>query len=122
MHALMDWCFENNSGRTPREYPYSYDAHFSWRDFDKSDMEGIDIVYSDRMRDWDPEKYKTALNTVGRCWIENISRDAAKRLIEIYYDGAYECVGFGRCCNMSSGYGIGLFYLRTRKATKSPNR
>jgi hypothetical protein len=113
-----DWCFAQNSGRTRQAHPYSYDAHFVWRDFDKADMSGIVSVYSDRMRDWDPRKYDAAMSAAtkatGRCWVEDLTKESTSRFIEVYYDGVMDCVGFGRACNVSTGYGIGLFFIKDK--------
>jgi len=115
VHPHMDWCF-GESGRSPREAPYGYDAHFAWRHFDKRNPPAnMHSVYSDRMQQWDPEKFALARKAAGEnCWIENLTPDAARRFVEVYYDGTQECIGFGRCCNQATGYGIGLFYIRPK--------
>lgn len=108
-----DWCFPGQH-RTLEEHPYGYDAHYTWREFAKNKMTGIEGLYSDRMRDWDPEKYTAAAKASGGGFIEHISQDQAKTFIETYYDGTKECVGFARCCNVASGYGIGIFFVRDK--------
>jgi hypothetical protein len=117
--SRYDWCFSSgNNQRTPDEYPYSFDTYYLWRDFEESDMEGIDSVYSDRMRDWEPEKFKAALEASGKGWIDRMTKERAKTFIKVYYDGKYECVGFGRGCNVSNGYPLGIFFLKEKKAKK----
>jgi hypothetical protein len=113
-----DWCFSSGrEQRTPEEHPYSFDAYYLWRNFEKSDMDGIDSVYSDRMRDWEPEKFEAAMEAAGKGWLDKMTEDRAKAFIKVYYDGKYECVGFGRCCNVSNGYPIGIFFLKEKKAS-----
>lgn len=110
---IYDWCFDDDPNkRTKEKYPYSYDAHYLWRDFEKDNMEGISSVYSDRMMQWDSEKYERARSFSGGGWIESISKEAAKKFVQSYYGGKYNCVGFGICCNQSTGYGIGLFFIK----------
>lgn len=108
-----DWCNEYGPKRSPREYPYSYSAHYVWRDFDKKEMpKNISPIYSDRMKMWDRDKYMAVTKDTG--WIEDISQSQAKNIIESYYDGKYECVGFARECNVSNGYGVGIFFIRAK--------
>lgn len=108
---MYDWCWPCQQ-RTREQYPYSYDAHYKWRDFDKDNPpEGMDCIYSDRMMQWDYEKYEAARQKVDAGWIENISREKAEGIIDAYYDGKYKCVGFAACCNVSNGYGIGIFFI-----------
>lgn len=115
---VYDWCF-GETGRTPEQHPHSYDAHYLWRDFDKADREAmqaeeIQSVYSDRMMQWDSKKYEAARKASKAGWIENIDRRTAEKFIESYYDGKMICVGFGKCCNVSTGYGIGLFFIKPK--------
>ena len=104
-----DWVHEHCT-RSPREYMYSYSEHYVWRDFDKFNMpEDVTSAYSDRMMQWDYEKYKKCVKGVG--WIENVDKKTAKRIIKEYYDGKYECVGFAKSCNWSTGYGLSLIHI-----------
>ena len=110
----LDWCSEDDENFTPQQRPYSYSAHYTWRDFDKNDIPAdVGSVYSDRMREWDTEVYTEATKGLG--WIENISKSQAKKLIKTYYGGKYECVGFAKTCNVSNGYGLGIFFIREKK-------
>lgn len=109
-YKTYDWCF--GGSRTPESHPYSYDAFYVWRDFDKDDMSGIGGEYSDRLQQWEPEKYAHARREAGMGAIENVTREQARKFIKAYYGGKYECVGYARCCNVSSGYGLGIFYIR----------
>lgn len=105
-----DWV-DNSCTRTPEEYRYSYSSHYVWRDFDKTNVpDNVFVVYSDRMSQHDYEKYNRVVAGVG--WIENIDKKTAKRIIKDYYGGKYACVGFARSCNQSTGYGIGMFFVK----------
>lgn len=101
-----DWVDPSRT-RSPEEYPYSFDAHYIWRD----DLTGATPIYSDRMWEWDWEKAKAAFknNQRGRR-----VKHECKEIIERYYDGKYECVGYALCCNVSNGYEIGIFYVREK--------
>ncbi len=114
----VDWVDEHCSKRTRQEYPYSYDAHYTFRDFDKKKQpEGLDAVYSDRMRYWDPDAFEKACKAVKKGWLENLTKSEAKKFIEVYYAGKYKCLGHAACCNVSSGYGIGLFFIVPEEKT-----
>ncbi|WP_156883599.1 hypothetical protein [Salipiger mucosus] len=108
----LDWVDERSScNRTPREAPYGYSAHFKWREFDKRNPpEGIDAVHSDRMQQWNAEKYRAAFK--GKGWIDALSKEKCKNAIRTYYDGKYECIGYAVECNVSNGYPVGLFFLK----------
>lgn len=99
-----DWVDRNHT-RTPEKYPYSFDAHYLWRD----DLSESTSVYSDRMWQWDHEaaKYAFSNNQRGRR-----SREECKDIIKKYYKGVYECVGYALCCNQSNGYEIGIFFIK----------
>lgn len=108
-----DWCFNDSENRSPREYPYSYSGHYLWREFDKHNVpKGIESVHSDRMMGWDYDKYKKAFHKAG--FADNIKKEKAKEIIEIYYDGKYECVGYAIECNLSNGYPYGIFYIKEK--------
>lgn len=121
-HAGYDWCFDSGLElHGPDSRPYGFDAYFIWRDFDKNDeedMKGIHSVYSDRMREWNPEKYEAARKGKDLGWMDRLDRKKAVTFIKEYYDGKYECVGFGRACNVSNGYPLGIFFLKEKKAKK----
>lgn len=105
-----DWCF--GGSRTPEQHPYGYDAFYVWREFEKDAMDGIGAEYSDRLQQRDPAKHERARSLAKMGWIESTTKEQAKRYIDHYFGGEYECVGFARCCNVSNGYGLGIFYLR----------
>lgn len=112
--ALYDWC-QPYGKRTREEYRYSYDDHYVWREFDKHDIpKCVDVIYSDRMREWDAGSYELARKESKAGWMEDLTKEQAKRFIEIFYAGAYECVGFARSCNHSTGYGIGIFFIKEK--------
>lgn len=110
MYAHYDFVNPRNN-RGPDKYPYSFDTYFTWRP-DPDKAEGAGAIYSDRMREWDWEKAKMAFKDSGST--ESMKPNQAKRVIELYYDGKYECVGYAVACNQSSGYPIGVFYIKER--------
>lgn len=111
-----DWCWPGGT-RTRESHPYSFDAHFIWKDWKgPNDKEACDVVYSDRMWQWDREKADKAFALVQRGQrIGDLRKDACSKIIESYYDGKYECAAYALCCNQSTGYEIGIFWLREKR-------
>lgn len=100
-----DWVSPDQN-RTPEEYPYSFSAHYLWRE---DDMKYAAPIYADRMWQWDFDKAKVAFGNSQRGYR---TKEECKKIIESYYKGQYECVGYALSCNVSNGYEIGIFYVR----------
>jgi len=119
----LDWMFKDDSeAKTPREAMYSFDAHYLWRDFaDKSDVPGHDIIYTDRMRQQDSDKWNAAidpesiefgeLGDLGP-WKLRIKREDAQIICKRYFGEDTVCIGYGLDCNVSTGYELGIFLIQ----------
>lgn len=106
-----DWVSPHGS-RTPQEYPYSHDEFYLWRKFKDGD-ESVTSAYTDRMREWDAEKYARA--TKDRMTNYNSvpkSRAAADEIVAAYFGPKAECVGVAQSMNHSNGYPLGIFFIR----------
>jgi hypothetical protein len=110
-----DWVNDDSpDNRTRQEYPYSYGLSYKWRDFNKYNTpSGLSCEWSDRLSQQEYKKYNLAKSLAKIGWIEDANREQVERFVAHFYDGAYTCVGFATCANQSSGYGIGLFYLKS---------
>ncbi|WP_420415307.1 hypothetical protein [Roseibium sp.] len=104
-----DWV-SGGHGRTPEEYPYSFDAHFIWK---SAGVDEDSAIYSDRMWQWDRKKAKIAFQD--RQAARRLGRKEAEAIIDRYYDGKYECVGYAYGCNQSNGYPYGIFFIREKQ-------
>lgn len=105
-----DWVSAHGN-RTPREFPYSFDPYYIWRDFDKTDIpDGVDSIYMDRMRNWDPDAYSKAIKAVDG--MNRMSKQFADTFIDTFYNGRYKCVGHALACNVSTGYEIPIFFIK----------
>ena len=99
--------------RTPGEYPYSYDqiAVFKTEAF----MDTTDAVFSDRMRQWSPEKFAA-------CYLRAFDKDGQifdpryaeqiERFLQLYYGIDLELTGIEEGCNFSNGYPYWVFYFK----------
>lgn len=103
-----DWVDAHSDNRTPEDYPYGFSPYWLQRPEARVHAEW---VYSDRMSQWDYEKFKHARQESEFNISYNFNFEACKKLIQIYYEGKYQCVGYALCCNVSSGYPIGMFAL-----------
>lgn len=121
-----DWMFTDDSNSvTPEQNRYAYDAHYLWRDFaDKTDIPPHDSVYTDRMRQWDYEKYEAAfdrdstefgkLGNLGS-WGLRIQRRDAQIIVKRYFGEDAVCIGYGIDTNRSTGYELGIFLVQRTK-------
>lgn len=114
--STYDWVSPEGS-RTPEDFPYSYDAHYLWRDFDPADETSTKtpklVVYSDRMRDENPEKFDRFLvpGIFPERFIYNMTRSQCEAFVAGFYDGKYIPVGYARATDVPSGTSMGIFFL-----------
>jgi hypothetical protein len=107
---MYDWV-DPNKNSSPEESPYSFDAFYIWRDFDKENMaKNISVFYTDRMFQWDYEKAKRAFE--GRKGIETLTKDDCIKITKKYFGNKARCVGYALCCNVSNGYPIGMLFIK----------
>lgn len=111
----FDWVDPDGELRDPITFRYSYSPYYLWRDFNKYHKpENIQVVHYDRMRQWDPEAFAKAFKGIGGLRMENLTKKEAQKIIRIYFNGKYECVGFAVGANMSNGYPIGMFFMKEK--------
>jgi hypothetical protein len=103
--------------KTLEEFPYSYSDHYLWRNFERGETEGIESAYTDRMNQWDPEKWKRAAGGRMRNYGSTpVNQAAAQKVVKIYFGAEFECCGFIQSVNVSSGYPLGVFMYRKKAA------
>lgn len=124
-----DWMFtDDEHATTPEQNSYAYDAHYLWRIFpDKTNIPPHDCIYSDRMRQWDYEKYEKAfdrksarygkLGNLGS-WGLRIGRRDADIIVQRYYGKGHRCIGYGLDTNRSTGYELGIFLIQSPEQQK----
>lgn len=107
--------------RTPREYPYSYDPFQVFKDPAWTDRDAV--VYSDRMYQWDWEKYDRCCEKVWNDRRQSFSgRDPAEieRFLQLYFeDPTLMLTGIEAGCNYSNGYPFWVFYMKGEKVCSS---
>jgi hypothetical protein len=108
----FDWVSPGAHNRTPQDAPYSFDGYFLWRKFERGDPT-VNGIYSDRMQQWDPEKWSDAMRGRKQTW-QNMPQSEAIDIIQKYYGDDVELVGYATECNASNGYPLGIFFLRNK--------
>ena len=91
--------------RTKSSHPYNYDPITFFQNGDEDQV----YVYSDRMQQWDYEKFNKAIEGKGEMAFRWADKEAVTQFMRSYYDD----VGLTVCsvvemCNASSGYPLWL--------------
>ena len=100
--------------RRPRkEYPYSFDHYcvFKAIDFDKT----TDTVYSDRMLQWNSEKFNAChMHVFGDegQYFDCRKPELIEQFLREYFDFGLSLTGIEEGCNYSNGYPYWVFYFR----------
>lgn len=98
--------------RTPWSHPYAYDEFVVYKaeNFD----EGNSWVYSDRMLQWDREKYGDAFHKVwpgksGSQMFHNRKPEDINQFLNLYFEKKVTLTAVLQGCNVSTGYPYWIF-------------
>lgn len=114
--------YGNPIERTPYSHPYNFDQHVIWvsKKFDKSKIYSAE--YSDRMLEWDSEKFARCTQEVfgnqGQSFDNRNPKDIEKFLIK-YFGHDLKLVAIEKCCNVATGYPIWIFHFKDSKQTNN---
>lgn len=91
--------------RTPISHPYSYEPFVQWiGDYHK---EKSHSVYSDRMFQWDSEKYNNYCEEIfgnhGQ-YFDNRDPNKINQFLNKYFGKEIKLTAILQCCNVSSGF------------------
>jgi hypothetical protein len=94
--------------RTKNEYPYSYDPFVVWEDNHGKSS----VVYSDRLYQWDYEKYNKCCqkvwNNEGQYFSQRQPQDIEK-FLTLYFNKPIKLTLIMEGCNVSNGYPYWIF-------------
>lgn len=98
--------------RDKKNWPYNYDRFVIWKgDWHRTDH----AVYSDRLRQWDSEKYSKCCKEVwpngGGSFSSKSSSDIQK-FLSLYFGQQIKLTGVEEECNVSNGFPYWIFYYR----------
>lgn len=106
--------YGNPVERTPYSHPYSFDQYVIWKSnvFDKNKIYSAE--YSDRMLEWDREKFSKCTREVfgnqKQYFDDREPKDIEKFLIK-YFGHELKLVAVEKCCNVPTGYPIWIFHF-----------
>ena len=114
----------NNVERTKFTHPYSYDGFVTWRGVSSKKQDKIrkDTVYSDRLYQWDWEKYnklcKKYFGDVGQYFSNRNPKKIEAMLQEYCKEPKLNLTLIMEYCNQSSGYPVWRFDFEVPKEVK----
>lgn len=103
----------NPINKTPYSNPYRYDSFVVWqdKDFDKGKCNSVD---SDRLYQWDSEKYnkcrKEVFNDKGQYFYQADSNKIEK-FLSLYFEKEIKLTAVVQNCNVSSGFPYWTFFF-----------
>lgn len=101
----------NEIKRNPFSHPYNYDEYVIWKDED-FDKEKYSAVYSDRLYQWDWEKYNRCCQEVfgnqGQMFYQRKPKEI-ERFLSMYFDKEIKLTAVMQGCNQSSGFPYWIF-------------
>jgi hypothetical protein len=118
MRSQYDWC---GPGRdTPEKSPRSFSTYYLWRSnsCEKTPfgyIEGAIPLSTAAMRQQNHAIAADALrgfSDFGTRPSGNIQQKCQRAIDVFYGEGVYECVAYAMSCNVSSGFPVGLFWVR----------
>lgn len=107
--------------RPKTQYPYSYDPFRIYkRNWDSND----EVVYSDRLFQWDSEKYerltKEVFGNSGQ-YFTNRYPEEIEQFLQRYFNRRILLTGIMEGCNVGNGYPYWIFYYKDYGPLKKEN-
>ena len=101
--------------RDKHNWPYSYDPYVVWKgNYIKGENE---TVYSDRLMQWNYEKFNKCCKEVwdneGQ-YFSGRSATEIERFLSLYFEKEIELTVIMQGCNVSSGYPYWIFYFKDK--------
>lgn len=101
--------------RSKDAHPYSYDLFWIWKR-DNVKSKGVDVVYHDRMQEYDYDKYRKAFKLAQDCGpgdnLKSWSQDQASMFMSHYQDIPCTVIAIAEGCNKSSGHPYWVFWFK----------
>lgn len=101
--------------RTPFTHPYNYDHYVIWKDDSNFDRTNDDAVYSDRLYQWDYEKYNKCCMSVFKNEGQNFNQrnpEDIEKFLSMYFDKQIKLTAVVEGCNQAYGYPYWLFFYK----------
>lgn len=98
--------------RTPFTHPYNYDEYVIWKDKD-FDEKIHSAVYSDRLYQWDYEKYNKCCHEVFKVKGQHFGKADPKNIekfLSMYFDKDIKLKAVTQGCNQADGNAYWVFF------------
>lgn len=113
--------------RDPDKYPYSFDEFVTWkleRNIHSGDLGKCNIVYSNRLLEWDREKYNKCCEEVfgntGQFFYDRDPKDI-ETFLSKYFGEEIVLKVIIQGCNYSNGYHYWKFYYEKKESETTVN-
>lgn len=97
--------------KNPINHPYNYDTFLVWKNEYRE--KEAHAVYSDRLRQWDEDKYtrccKEAFTKQGQ-YLSEMPPEEIEKFLALYFDKNIKLTAIEQACNVSNGYPYWIFY------------
>lgn len=118
------WVDPKGPKRTKHEYPYSYSAFYLWKS--AKGNKGCAAVYSDRLEQWDYNKYKEAVAASGaKGRMSTWDAKTCGKFLTAFFGRPTRVFALAEECNVSNGFPLWIFwfqYTDAPKDTKGDNK
>jgi hypothetical protein len=105
--------------REQHDHPYSYSEFFIYGDRQVIRSKGLEAVYSDRLQQWDYEKYERCCEEHPKAWRRPVGdRAAMSAWMTAYMGKPVDVVALAEGCNVSSGYPYWIVWFREKPVRK----
>ena len=100
--------------QTPITHPYSFDTYCVYRDIEFFDMKPQDmsVAHSDRLDQWDRDKFDHACKLVGGINSFDYNPEIAQKFLSVYFDKEIKLLAIEKACNVGNGYPYWIFYYK----------
>ena len=99
--------------RNKIDYPYSYDPYVQWESDDNKEWDSS--VYSDRLMQWDFNKFNTCCQQVfgdeGQ-YFSNREPKKIEQFLSLYFEYPIKLIIIQEGCNVSNGYPYWIFHFK----------
>lgn len=106
---------QNPNPKDKWSHPYSYDSFIVWYG---NARKGDSVVYSDRLVQWDYEKYMTCAKTIQAESTNNKfdinDPKQTEKFLSLYYGKQVTLTAIVEGCNVSNGYPYWILYFRDK--------
>lgn len=98
--------------RTPFSHPYNYDEYVCWID-ESFNRDKCEAVYSDRLYQWDYEKYHKCCKEVFKNqaqYFDKRNPEEIEEFLSMYFEKNIKLTAVVQGCNQATGYPYWVFF------------